>query len=170
MDYATLTDNNGKTADFRNVIIIMTSNAGAREMTSNSIGFGDQLNNVNSKGVKAVEKTFSPEFRNRLDSIIQFNALSHKIMEMIVDKNIKELKHLLKPKNISIKYTSKVRSWLAKKGYDPKFGARPLERVIQTQIKDKLSDEILFGSLKKGGIVSIGLRNKKITFNFKNNS
>ncbi len=167
MDYATLTDNNGKSADFRNVIIIMTSNAGAREMSSNTIGFGDQSEDIKSKGAKAVEKTFSPEFRNRLDGIIQFNPLSQKIMELIVDKNMQELRQMLKPKGITIKYSSAVRSFLAEKGYSPKFGARPLERFIQTEIKDKLTDEILFGHLEKGGKVSLGLRNKKITFNFK---
>ncbi len=167
MDYATLTDNNGKSADFRNVVIIMTSNAGAREMSGNSIGFGDQVQDVMSKGLKAVEKTFSPEFRNRLDSIVQFNALSHDTMELIVDKDMKELRELLKLKNVEIKYTPKLRSWLAKKGYNPKFGARPLERVIQTEIKDRLTDEILFGALEKGGKVSLGLKNDAVTFNYK---
>jgi ATP-dependent Clp protease ATP-binding subunit ClpA len=167
MDYATLTDNNGKSADFRNVIIIMTSNAGAREMSGNAIGFGSQTSQSDSKGLKAVEQTFSPEFRNRLDGIVQFNHLSPKVMEMIVDKNMNELKTMLAPKSISIKYSVKVRSYLAKKGYDPKFGARPLARFIQTQIKDKLTDEILFGKLEKGGKISIGLRNDKLTFIFK---
>jgi ATP-dependent Clp protease ATP-binding subunit ClpA len=167
MDYATLTDNNGKAADFRNVIIIMTSNAGAREMSANAIGFGSQSANVDSKGQKAVEKTFSPEFRNRLDGIVQFNHLSHKIMEMIVDKNMKELKSMLKLKNISLTYSKKVRTHLANEGYDPKFGARPLARIIQTTIKDKLTDEILFGKLEKGGKVSVGIRNNKLNFNYK---
>ncbi|MFO7886578.1 MAG: ATP-dependent Clp protease ATP-binding subunit ClpA [Desulfobacteraceae bacterium] len=168
MDYATLTDNNGRSADFRNVIIIMTSNAGAREMTSNKIGFGDQLDDISSRGTKAVEKTFSPEFRNRLDAIVQFNALSHDIMEMIVDKNMKELRTMLKEKDIYLKYSQRVRSFLAENGYDPKFGARPLDRLIQTRIKDKLTDEILFGGLENGGEVSLGLKNNKITFNIKN--
>jgi len=167
MDYATLTDNNGRSADFRNVILIMTSNAGAREMTSNRIGFGDHMEDVNSKGIKAVEKTFSPEFRNRLDAMVQFNALSHEIMERIVDKNMKELKTMLKAKNIVLKYSPKVRSYLAENGYDVKFGARPLERLIQSRIKDKLTDEILFGSLENGGEVSLGLKNNEITFNMK---
>ncbi len=167
MDYATLTDNNGKSADFRNVIIIMTSNAGAREMSANAIGFGSQSSNVDSQGLKAVEKTFSPEFRNRLDGIVQFNHLSHKVMEMIVDKNMKELKSMLKLKQITLSYSPKVRSYLANKGYDPKFGARPLARIIQTKIKDKLTDEILFGKLEKGGKISIGLRNDKLNFTFK---
>jgi len=167
MDYATLTDNNGKSADFRNVVIIMTSNAGARDMTANKIGFGDQMDDVKAKGSRAVKRTFSPEFRNRLDSIIQFNALSQEIMELIVDKDMKALRELLKPKKVTLKYTAKVRSWLAREGYDPKFGARPLDRVIQTRIKDRLTDEILFGQLEKGGTVSLGLRNNELSFNYK---
>ncbi|MCP3871688.1 MAG: ATP-dependent Clp protease ATP-binding subunit ClpA [Desulfobacteraceae bacterium] len=167
MDYATLTDNNGKSADFRNVIVIMTSNAGAREMSANAIGFGSQSSNVDSQGLKAVEKTFSPEFRNRLDGIVQFNHLSHKVMEMIVDKNMKELKSMLKTKKIILSYSPKVRSHLANEGYDPKFGARPLDRIIQTRIKDKLTDEILFGKLEKGGKISIGLRNNELNFTYK---
>ncbi|MCP3944909.1 MAG: ATP-dependent Clp protease ATP-binding subunit ClpA [Desulfobacteraceae bacterium] len=164
MDYATLTDNNGKSADFRNVILIMTSNAGAREMSANSIGFASQTAGMDTKGLKAVEKTFSPEFRNRLDSIVQFNHLSKQVMEMIVDKNMRELKDMLKTKGISLTYSAKARTYLALKGYDPKFGARPLARLIQTTIKDKLTDEILFGKLEKGGKLSIGLKNNTLTF------
>ncbi len=167
MDYATLTDNNGTSADFRNVIIIMTSNAGAREMSNNTIGFGSQTANSDAKGMKAVEQTFSPEFRNRLDGIVQFNHLSPKVMEMIVDKNMKELKQMLALKDITVTYSAKARSYLAKEGYDTKFGARPLARLIQTQIKDKLTDEILFGTLAKGGKVSIGFRKNKLTFVYK---
>jgi ATP-dependent Clp protease ATP-binding subunit ClpA len=167
MDYATLTDNSGKFADFRNVIIIMTSNAGAREMSANDIGFGSQSANVAAKGMKAVEKAFSPEFRNRLDGIVQFNHLSPEIMEMIVDKNMKELKSMLKIKKITLSYSAKARSFLAKQGYDPKFGARPLARIIQTRIKDKLTDEILFGKLEKGGKISIGFQNNMLKFTFK---
>ncbi|MBA3008774.1 MAG: ATP-dependent Clp protease ATP-binding subunit ClpA [Proteobacteria bacterium] len=167
MDYATLTDNNGKSADFRNVILIMTSNAGAREMSANSIGFSSQSGDTDSKGLKAVEKTFSPEFRNRLDGIVQFNHLSKQVMEMIVDKNMEELKTMLKAKGISLTYSAKARTFLARKGYDPKFGARPLARFIQTTIKDKLTDEILFGRLEKGGKLSIGLKKDELTFNVK---
>ncbi|MBU1194908.1 MAG: ATP-dependent Clp protease ATP-binding subunit ClpA [Proteobacteria bacterium] len=168
MDYATLTDNNGKMADFRNVIIIMTSNAGAREMNTNNIGFGSQIANTDSKSAKAIERTFSPEFRNRLDNIVQFNHLSHQVMELIVDKNMKELKTMLMEKHVTMTYSAKVRSFLANKGYDPKFGARPLNRLIQTSIKDRLTDEILFGKLEKGGKVSIGLRNNMLNFLYKN--
>ncbi len=166
MDYATLTDNTGKTADFRNVIILMTSNAGAREMSANKIGFGEQIEKTENQGLKAVERTFSPEFRNRLDAIVQFQHLSHEIMEMIVDKDLKEIKTMLAEKNVTLKYSKKARAFLAEKGYDPKFGARPLQRVIQKEIKDVLSDELLFGRLSKGGTVSIGYRNNKLTFRY----
>jgi len=135
----------------------MTPNAGAREMSANAIGFGSQSANMDSQGLKAIEKAFTPEFRNRLDGIVQFNHLSAKVMEMIVDKNMKELKTMLKAKEITLSYSAKVRTFLAKKGYDTKFGARPLARYIQTNIKDKLTDEILFGKLANGGKISIGL-------------
>jgi ATP-dependent Clp protease ATP-binding subunit ClpA len=167
MDYATLTDNTGKAADFRNVVIIMTSNAGAREMSANSIGFGAQQVTGDTRGLKAVEQTFSPEFRNRLDGIVQFNHLSTTIMEKIVDKDMDELKRMLKTRQIALSYSPEVRTYLAKEGYDPKFGARPLARLIQTRIKDRLTDEILFGKLAKGGRIVIKLKNDQLTFQFK---
>ena len=136
-------------------------------MSTNAIGFGPQSADVDFKGMKAVEKAFSPEFRNRLDGIVQFNHLSTKVMGMIVDKNMKELETMLKAKQVKLTYSDKVRSYLAKEGYDLKFGARPLARIIQTRIKDRLTDEILFGSLEKGGKVSIGMRNQKLSFVFK---
>ncbi len=156
MDHATLTDNNGKKADFRNVILLMTSNAGAREMNSPSIGFGNMENDTRvAKGVKAVEKLFSPEFRNRLDGTIPFNGLNIGIMERIVDKFIAELEIQLSEKKIYFELTSSARLWLAENGYDPAFGARPLARLIQTEVKDVLADEILFGRLQNGGRVRI---------------
>ncbi|AOY59191.1 MULTISPECIES: ATP-dependent Clp protease ATP-binding subunit ClpA [Desulfococcus] len=164
LDYATLTDNSGKKADFRNVIIIMTSNAGAREMSTQTIGFGDARQDVKRKGQKAIERYFSPEFRNRLDGIINFNALDIGIMERIVDKFIRELNLQLSTKKVVLSITDEVRTWLAKKGYDPRYGARPLGRVIQTEIKDRLSDEILFGQLEKGGSVSAQLADGRIAF------
>jgi ATP-dependent Clp protease ATP-binding subunit ClpA len=167
MDYATLTDNNGKAADFRNVIIIMTSNAGAREMSANSIGFGAQTFEGDTRGLKAVEKTFSPEFRNRLDGIVQFNHLSPTIMEMIVDKEMSDLKRMLKTRQVTLSYSAEVRTYLACEGYDPKFGARPLARLVQTRIKDRITDEILFGRLEKGGKITIGLKKDQLTFHFK---
>jgi len=162
MDYATLTDNNGKKADFRNVIVIMTSNAGAQEMSTRTIGFGDSTKDVTHKSKRAIEKIFSPEFRNRLDDIIGFQALSVEIMKLIVDKAINSLNAQLLAKRILIQLTDEAQKYLAKQGYKPAYGARPLERVIQTEIKDKLTDEILFGKLMKGGQVTVSIeKNKK---------
>jgi ATP-dependent Clp protease ATP-binding subunit ClpA len=166
MDHATLTDNNGKKADFRNVILMMTSNAGTREMSQQTIGFGDVRKDVVSKGAKAIERLFSPEFRNRLDEIITFNSLDLGIMEMVVDKFIAELNEQLAGKKVALTISPAVRTWLAKKGHDPQYGARPLTRVIQTEIKDQLSDEILFGKMQKGGLVHVELTDDKLTFNF----
>ena len=158
MDYATLTDNNGKKADFRNVVVIMTSNAGAQEMSTRTIGFGDSTKDVTHKSKRAIEKVFSPEFRNRLDDIIGFQALSVEIMKLIVDKAINSLNAQLLGKRILIHLSDEARSFLAKKGYNPAYGARPLERVIQTEIKDKLTDKILFGDLTKGGQVTVSIK------------
>ena len=166
LDHATLTDNNGKKADFRNVIIMMTSNAGTREMSTQSIGFGDNKYDTEDKGRKAVEMFFSPEFRNRLDGIIHFNSLTEEIMKKVVDKFMTELREQLAIKRISISLSSETRIWLAQNGHDPRFGARPLTRLIQTEIKDILSDEILFGSLANGGDVFIDLENDKLTFEY----
>ena len=166
MDHATLTDNTGKKADFRNVILMMTSNAGTREMSQQTIGFGDVKKDTASKGKKAIEKMFSPEFRNRLDEVINFNSLNPEIMEKVVDKFMMELNGQLAVKKIILTISDKVRTWLAQKGYDPQFGARPLARVIQTEIKDALSDEILFGRMQKGGEVGVALKNDKLVFNY----
>ena len=164
LDYATLTDNNGKKADFRNTIVIMTSNAGSREMSTHTIGFGDARSDTADKGMKAIEKSFSPEFRNRLDAIIAFQSLRIDIMEKIVDKFMAEINVQLSPRKICIELLPDARMWLAKKGYDPQYGARPLSRLIQNQIKDVLSDRILFGNLEKGGTVQIGLNGDQLTF------
>ena len=166
MDHATLTDNNGKKADFRNVILMMTSNAGTREMSQQTIGFGDVRKDTASKGMKSVEKMFSPEFRNRLDETINFNALDHEVMERIVDKFMAELNGQLGAKKVALTLSPAAGTWLAKKGYDPQFGARPLARVIQSKIKDKLSDEILFGRMQKGGLVHVDLKDDELVFNF----
>jgi len=156
MDHATLTDNNGKKADFRNCILLMTSNAGAREMASSSIGFGGKESDHRvAKGLKAVENLFSPEFRNRLDGIVSFNGLNIEIMEKIVDKFIRELETQLSEKRIRLILSPAARLWLAENGYDTAFGARPLARLIQAEIKDVLADEILFGRLHNGGRVLI---------------
>jgi ATP-dependent Clp protease ATP-binding subunit ClpA len=167
MDHATLTDNNGKKADFRNVILMMTSNAGTREMSQQTIGFGDVHKDTASKGIKAIEKMFSPEFRNRLDEIINFNSLDLDIMEKVVDKFMAELNVQLGTKKVALTISPAVRTWLAKEGYDPQYGARPLARVIQTKIKDSLSDEILFGRMQKGGLVHVDLnKDDELTFDY----
>jgi ATP-dependent Clp protease ATP-binding subunit ClpA len=159
MDHATLTDNNGRKSDFRNVVLLMTSNAGAREMSANAIGFkAGQEENRASRGLAAIEKLFSPEFRNRLDAIIPFHSLSQDIMEKIVDKFMAELNTQLTAKNVLVELDEEARVWLAKKGHDPVFGARPLGRLIQKEIKDVLADSILFGDLSSGGLVRITLQ------------
>ncbi|NLI81484.1 MAG: ATP-dependent Clp protease ATP-binding subunit ClpA [Deltaproteobacteria bacterium] len=158
MDYATLTDNNGKKADFRNTILLMTSNAGAREMSSSSIGFGSKDQEKRAvKGMKAIENLFSPEFRNRLDGIIAFSGLTLEIMERIVDKFIHEMESQLSEKKVRLALTPAARKWFAELGYDASFGARPLGRLIQSEIKDVLAEEILFGRLRNGGRVEIGV-------------
>ncbi len=166
MDYATLTDNNGKKADFRNVILIMTSNAGTSEMNKDTIGFGNRAGDTRSKGNEAIKKLFSAEFRNRLDSTITFNSLSSEVMEKVVDKFIAELQQQLGQKKIVITLSDKARGWLAEKGFDPKYGARPLGRLIQEEIKGTLSEEVLFGNLIKGGSVHIDLIKGKLSFQY----
>lgn len=162
MDHAALTDNNGKKADFRNIILIMTTNAGAREMSGTPLGFG-QRTNV-GKGKEAIEKMFSPEFRNRLDAMIVFNSLSPEIIERVVDKFVMELDIQLNEKRVFLNLSPKARKWLAERGYDPVFGARPMARLIQTEIKRVLADEILFGKLQNGGKVDIDESEDKLTF------
>jgi len=166
MDHATLTDHNGKTADFRNVILIMTSNAGAKELASGDIGFGSGLPSL-SKGKKALERIFSPEFRNRLDAIIHFNPLGPEIMTRIVEKFMTQLDHQLMDQQIELTLSAKAKEYLAKKGYSPSFGARPLGRVIDNEIKQPLAHEILFGKLTKGGQVKVNLKKDKLVFDIK---
>ncbi|MBE0596006.1 MAG: ATP-dependent Clp protease ATP-binding subunit ClpA [Desulfuromonadales bacterium] len=163
MDHGTLTDNNGKKADFRNVVLIMTSNAGAREMSASPIGFGN-LDPVSPK--VAVEKTFSPEFRNRLDAVISFRHLDQKVMLKVVDKFMGELQERLQEKNIVAILSSAARQWLARRGYDPLYGARPLGRLMQVEISDTIATEILFGQLSTGGEVRIGLKGDQLTFRY----
>jgi ATP-dependent Clp protease ATP-binding subunit ClpA len=155
MDNASLTDNNGRTASFRNVILIMTSNAGARDMSRSTIGFGGGLDI--SLGLKAVERVFSPEFRNRLDAIAQFNPLSPLTMRKIVSKFIKELEDQLTERKVTISLSDDALDWLGREGYDPRFGARPLSRLIQRALKLKLADALLFGPLADGGTVHVDL-------------
>ncbi len=163
MDHSTLTDNSGRKADFRNVILIMTTNAGARERSEETIGF---IGDSSGKEQKALKNLFAPEFRNRLDGTVSFSALDIKTVEKVVDKMIKELQQQLGEKNVKIKLTPTARKYLAEKGYQPEFGARPLRRLIMQEVGDVLSDEILFGALANGGMVNIGCRNKQLTFKF----
>jgi ATP-dependent Clp protease ATP-binding subunit ClpA len=154
MDHATLTDNNGRKADFRNVVVIMTTNAGAREIAANKIGFsrnGAESNDAN----KALERTFSPEFRNRLDAVINFDQLTEDVVLMVVDKFVNELDVLLAEKKVTIELTDAARKWLAQKGYSKQFGARPMGRCVQESLKRPLADEILFGKLMNGGHVDV---------------
>jgi len=158
MDHATLTDNTGRKADFRQVVLIMTSNAGSREMSAGVIGFsGDGVRDTKARGKAALERLFSPEFRNRLDAIVSFKPLSFEVMETIVDKFILELEAQLRERRVAIELSPEARAHLAKKGYDPVFGARPLNRLIQTEVRNPLTDEILFGQLEHGGTVRIGV-------------
>jgi len=162
MDHAALTDNTGRKADFRNVILIMTSNAGSREMSAQSIGFTDSA--TSGKAKAAIERVFSPEFRNRLDAIVTFGPLSPLVMEEIVEKFVLQLEQQLAERHVAITMTPEARAWLAVKGYDPVFGARPLARVVQKEVRDPLTDQILFGSLEHGGTVTIGVADNQLTF------
>ena len=167
MDHGTLTDTNGKEADFRHVILLMTSNVGAREMARGGLGFGSEQAGDPAAADLAYERLFSPEFRNRLDSRLQFAGLSQKIMLLIVDKFIDELQTQLKPKKVKVKLSQAARRLLAEKGYDPAFGARPLARVIDEEIKRPLTESILFGDLENGGELMVGAKDKSIVLRTK---
>ncbi|BBL75186.1 ATP-dependent Clp protease ATP-binding subunit ClpA [Methylomagnum ishizawai] len=164
MDHGTLTDNNGRKADFRNIILVMTTNAGAAEGGRPSIGFTQQDHSTDS--MKVIERSFSPEFRNRLDTVIQFKPLSIDTIGQVVDKFLFELETQLAEKRVSLVLEPDAREWLAEHGFDPKMGARPMSRVIQENIKKPLAEEILFGRLTEGGIVRIGVEEDKLSFEF----
>jgi len=164
MDHGKLTDNNGKTIDFRNVVVIMTTNAGAADLAKAAIGF--ERSEREGDDQEAIERMFTPEFRNRLDAIIPFSNLSPEVMSKVVDKFVMELEVQLSERNVTIELTDEARTWLAKKGYDRNFGARPLGRVIQEHIKRPLSEELLFGSLTAGGMVLVKVEDGKIAFDF----
>jgi ATP-dependent Clp protease ATP-binding subunit ClpA len=176
MDHATLTDNNGRKADFRQVVVIMTSNAGSRELSNATIGFSESGEServldsrqkaAQQRSKQAVEKVFSPEFRNRLDTIVSFDPLTPAVMETIVEKFILQLEAQLAERSIAFTLEPEARLWLAQKGYDPVYGARPLARVIQTEVRDPLTDEILFGRLEQGGTVTIKMEDGKLAFGF----
>jgi ATP-dependent Clp protease ATP-binding subunit ClpA len=165
MDHATLTDNNGRKADFRNIILIMTTNAGAQEMAAAAIGFGGR-SNAHQAG-KAIERLFSPEFRNRLDGIIRFESLSPVVIERVVDKFVLQLDAQLNEKRVFIQITPAARAYLAERGYDPAFGARPMARLIQNEVKRVLADEILFGRLREGGRVEIDAGDEGLRFTYR---
>ena len=176
MDHATLTDNNGRKADFRQVVLIMTSNAGSRELSAGTIGFWDSGKSDHAvdnrqkasqqRSRHAIDKMFSPEFRNRLDAIVSFGPLTPGVMETIVEKFILQLEAQLAERRVAITLEAPAREWLATKRYDPVYGARPLARVIQTEVRDRLTDEILFGELENGGTVTIDAADDKLTFAF----
>ncbi|MCM3874173.1 MAG: ATP-dependent Clp protease ATP-binding subunit ClpA [Pyrinomonadaceae bacterium] len=153
MDHATLTDNNGKKADFRNVVLIMTTNAGARELSEGGIGFQKDAGRGHGRG--AIERAFSPEFRNRLDGWIAFKPLDFEVIERIVDKFVAELNVQLKEKKVVVKLSSEARMWLAKRGFDRLYGARPMARLIQSKIKEPLAEKILFGDVPLTGVVQV---------------
>jgi ATP-dependent Clp protease ATP-binding subunit ClpA len=145
-------------------VLILTSNAGSREMSAGSIGFAD--GGPQNKAKSAVERVFSPEFRNRLDAIVTFQPLTSEAMETIVEKFVLQLESQLKDRKVAITLNPDARTWLAREGYDPKMGARPLARVIQREVRDPLTDEILFGKLENGGTVTIGVRDGKLAFDY----
>jgi ATP-dependent Clp protease ATP-binding subunit ClpA len=169
MDYGMLTDNNGRKADFRHVIIIMTTNAGAELIERNTFGFSEQ--DHSEDGLSAIKHMFTPEFRNRLDAIVQFKHLETSVIGKIVEKNIKALQDQLKPHNVKLNLSVQAKRWLVEKGYNRTMGARPLERIIEREIKKPLADEILFGELAtgnqqvhigiSGGSLSIKIQHRK---------
>jgi len=165
MDYGTLTDNNGKKADFRNIILIMTTNAGARDLAKKSIGI-ENAGGSQGHDMKAIKELFSPEFLNRLDAIVPFSQLDTKTVLHVVEKFLAELEMQLLEKKVELELTEEAKEWLAKNGYDEKYGARPLSRLIQEKIKRVLADEILFGRLEKGGTVTVGVKEEELSFEY----
>ncbi|WBU57706.1 ATP-dependent Clp protease ATP-binding subunit ClpA [Paracoccus sediminicola] len=162
MDHGKLTDHNGRTVDFRNVVLIMTSNAGAADLAKAAIGFGRDRRE--GEDTEAIEKTFTPEFRNRLDAVISFAPLSREVIVQVVEKFVLQLEAQLMDRNVHIELTPAAANWLAERGYDDKMGARPLGRVIQESIKKPLAEELLFGRLQKGGVVKVRIENDKPVF------
>ncbi|WP_339770900.1 ATP-dependent Clp protease ATP-binding subunit ClpA [uncultured Paraglaciecola sp.] len=165
MDHGTLTDNNGRKVDFRNVVLVMTTNAGVQETIRKSIGFKQQDHSHDA--MSEINKVFTPEFRNRLDAIVWFNHLEQDVILQVVDKFIVELQVQLDNKGVSLEVTNDARQWLAEQGYDRNMGARPMARIIQQHVKKELASELLFGELSQGGSVKISLKNQKLVFTFK---
>lgn len=163
MDHGTLTDNNGRKADFRNVVLIMTTNAGAQEMGRPSIGFAEQDNSTD--GMEVIRRMFTPEFRNRLDAIVQFSALKLEVVKTVVDKFLTELQAQLDEKRVTLEVDDEAREWLAREGYDEKMGARPMQRLIQEKIKRQLAEDLLFGELASGGTVRVSIEDNDLSIN-----
>jgi ATP-dependent Clp protease ATP-binding subunit ClpA len=166
MDHGTLTDTNGRKADFRNVILIMTTNAGAEMLARPSIGFTHQDHSTD--GMEMIKKTFTPEFRNRLDAVVQFQSLDSTTISHVVDKFLYELENQLAEKKVIMHVDEEARQWLAEHGYDEKMGARPMARIIKENIKKPLAEELLFGQLANGGNVEVTVEDGKIKFEFEN--
>ena len=167
MDHATLTDNSGRQADFRHAVVVMTSNAGSREADVAAIGFGkNQADSARGRMMTALERVFSPEFRNRLDAIVSFDPLTPAVMETIVEKFILQLESQLAERRVAISLQPEARAWLAEKGFDAAHGARPLARVVQKEVRNPLTDEVLFGRLERGGTVRIGVEDGGLAFEF----
>ncbi|MBN2885920.1 MAG: AAA family ATPase, partial [Chromatiaceae bacterium] len=162
MDHGTLTDNNGRKADFRNLVLVMTTNAGAEETARRSIGFTEQ--DHSSDGLETLKRYFTPEFRNRLDAVVQFAPLAEETVRSVVEKFLFELEQQLEEKKVALSVDVSARDWLARKGYDPQMGARPMARVIQTHIKKPLANELLFGDLATGGKVRVFARDEALCF------
>jgi len=160
MDHGILTDNNGRKADFRNVILVLTTNAGVRETVRKSIGFKQQDHSFDA--LSEINKLFSPEFRNRLDNIVWFEHLSNEVISQVVDKFIVELQAQLDEKGVSLELTNEARKWLAEHGYDKSMGARPMSRLIQEQLKKPLANELLFGELTHGGVAKVSVSKKQL--------
>jgi len=160
MDHATLTDSHGRKADFRHVILIMTTNVGAHDVSDRRLGFAETGQGSSTRG--ALERRFTPEFRNRLDAVVAFGALGTAEVERVVDKQIDELRGLVAAKGVTIELEPAARAWLATKGFDRAFGARPMSRLIDRAIKKPLSERLLFGSLAKGGTVRVGVEHDAI--------
>jgi ATP-dependent Clp protease ATP-binding subunit ClpA len=164
MDHGTLTDTNGRKSDFRNIIIVMTTNAGAEQISRPSIGFAPQDHATDSGEV--IKRTFTPEFRNRLDAVINFKSLDERTVSHVVDKFICELETQLLEKKVTLTVDSEARAWLAIEGYDKKMGARPMARVVRENIKKPLAEELLFGRLSNGGDVIVTVQDGKLRFEF----
>ncbi|MBC7173176.1 MAG: AAA family ATPase, partial [Polyangiaceae bacterium] len=169
MDHAKLTDNNGREADFRNVVLVMTTNAGAFEATEKVVGFGgggERQGLAEGRAKAALERIFTPEFRNRLDAVVYFHGLSKEIIRKVVDKEVQLLEQMLEPKRVSLVLEPAAREWFAEHGYDPRMGARPMARLVETELKRPIAKALVFNDLVEGGIVRVGIADDRIALSF----